>query len=178
MPWNLSGMGRRLLVSRRILVALIDSSPVLVFISVPSAPMMSPRSHFLKSSYTASPTVSRVMYSWMRPVASCTVAKLALPITRLSIMRPPTLTVTGLACSASVSSALYCAARAAARCWGLKSLGKAATPWAWACSRMVFSFSRRSAMSLFSSWGGGSRIGQRQISGVRHGSKRAARGQG
>ncbi len=67
MPWNLSGMGRRLLVSRRILVALIDSSPVLVFISVPSAPMMSPRSQFLKVG------VHRLAHGvagdvgWMRP---------------------------------------------------------------------------------------------------------------
>ncbi|CKR83091.1 Uncharacterised protein [Mycobacterium tuberculosis] len=49
MPWNLSGSGRRLLVSRRSRVTLTDSSPVLVFISVPSAPTMSPRSQRLNS---------------------------------------------------------------------------------------------------------------------------------
>jgi hypothetical protein len=35
MPWNLSGSGRRLLVSRRSAVTLTDSSPVRVLNSVP-----------------------------------------------------------------------------------------------------------------------------------------------
>ncbi|MNY78599.1 hypothetical protein D3C86_2189190 [compost metagenome] len=61
MPWNLSGMGRRLLVSRRSAVTLIDSSPVLVFISVPLAPMMSPRSQRLNCAYSSSPMASRVI---------------------------------------------------------------------------------------------------------------------
>ncbi|KAG1251889.1 hypothetical protein G6F68_012047 [Rhizopus microsporus] len=85
----------------------------------------------------------------MRPVLSCSVAKLALPMTRLSIMRPATLTVTGAAARASCSRPSYLSCRAAARASGTKSLGYA-TP----VSRSLASLARRSAIKRFSSWAG------------------------
>ena len=88
---------------------------------------------------------------------SCRLAKLALPMTRLSIMRPATLAVvlatpSPFRASASLSPWAWC--RLAAWCSGLKSLGKA-TPLPSACAwRMALSFSRRSAISWFSSCAG------------------------
>src|SRR5450830_760983 len=63
-------------------------------------------------------------------------------------MRPATVTLTGVASSASLSSASYCACSAAALLAGRKSLGKA-TP----CARIAPSLARRSAMMVFSSTG-------------------------
>src|SRR4051812_17743104 len=90
----------------------------------------------------------------MRPDWSCNVAKLALPITRLSIMRPATrATVPSVS---SCSAALWPWPACSCPAWspGLKSLGKAGpAPPFWA-SRKALSFSRRSATSWFSSVGG------------------------
>ncbi|CFP73813.1 Uncharacterised protein [Bordetella pertussis] len=83
----------------------------------------------------------------MRPLPSCSVAKLALPMTRLSIMRPATLTVTAAAVSASWSRPSYLACRSAACASGTKLLGNA-TP----VSRSLASLARRSAIKRFSSW--------------------------
>jgi len=79
--------------------------------------------------------------SWM-------VAKQALPITRFSIMRPATLTVIFAPSSSSLSVSSWRACKSAAMSLREKSLGKALP-----CSRSFFSFSRRSAMIWFSSWG-------------------------
>jgi hypothetical protein len=57
---ELVGHGAQALGQQADLVTLIDSSPVLVLNSVPSAPTMSPRSQCLKAAYTSSPTASRV----------------------------------------------------------------------------------------------------------------------
>ncbi|VWX56383.1 conserved exported hypothetical protein [Burkholderiales bacterium 8X] len=95
----------------------------------------------------------------MRPVASWIVAKLALPITRLSIMRPATLTAIGSASSASAVASACAASRADARSAGLKSFGKATPlPSAWAL-RSAFNFSRRSAISWLSSAAAGAADG-------------------
>ena len=82
---------------------------------------------------------------------SCSVAKLALPITRLSIMRPATLTRTFMGSSISLLMPSYSANKASALCWGFTSFGKAG-PWPACCAaRKALSLSRRSAMSWFSS---------------------------
>src|SRR3989344_4196070 len=86
---------------------------------------------------------------------SCTVAKLALPITRLSIMRPATETFTGVASRDSFVAVLCSRCNWAALWLGLKLLGKATPPPVAWTSRRARSFSRRSAMSWFSSWGAG-----------------------
>src|SRR5258706_333892 len=82
----------------------------------------------------------------MRPLMSCAVAKLALPMTRLSIMRPAMVafTVFGSISSLDVSSQAWC--KSAARCSRRKSFGKA-TP----RPRNSASLARRSAMIWFSS---------------------------
>ncbi len=77
---------------------------------------------------------------------SCSVQKAALPITRLSIIRPATLTFTASASSSSPGSASYRRSSSAAWCRGLKSFGKA-MPW----RRMAASFSRRSVINWVSS---------------------------
>ena len=150
MPWNLSGSGRRLLVRRRNRSTFTVSSPVLVLNSVPSAPTMSPRSRCLKSAYASAPIASTLTRNWIRPVASCTVAKLALPMTRLSISRPAI--ETAMACGSSASLSRWPCLRisSAARSFGLKSFGNA-TPRA----RIAASLSRRSAMRALSSVGDG-----------------------
>ena len=51
--------------------------------------------------YSSSPITSRRTYSWMLPVASRRSAKLALPITRLLIMRPAMHTVRSVSSSAA-----------------------------------------------------------------------------
>src|SRR5688572_13406711 len=83
----------------------------------------------------------------MRPELSCSVPKLALPITRLSISRPATATFTACGSSSSFGWAPCLRSRSAAWCVGLKSFGKA-TP----CWRIAASFSRRSAISGVSSF--------------------------
>src|SRR5690606_10245421 len=85
----------------------------------------------------------------MRPEPSCSVAKLALPMTRLSIMRPATLAGAASSARASLSSSPYLACSSAALLSGLKSLGKA-TP----SSRSRASLPRRSAIRWFSSVAG------------------------
>jgi hypothetical protein len=114
---------------------------------------MSPRSQCLKAPAPRRPRFpgsgrSGCGRRWGR-TSVLQVAKLALPITRLSIMRPATLTVMACGSSSSLGTwpCLWC--RSAAWCFGLKSFGKA-TP----CERMALSFSRRSAMSWFSSAAG------------------------
>src|SRR4030095_16870086 len=90
----------------------------------------------------------------MRPVASWIVAKLALPITRLSIIRPATLTGIGVAPRTSGAVSPWAASRSAARSAGLKSFGKA-TPLPSLCAaRKALSFSRRSAINWLSSAAG------------------------
>src|SRR2546425_4065583 len=81
----------------------------------------------------------------MRPLMSCSVAKLALPMTRLSIIRPATATATGAASSASLvlPSCASCSAPASAS--RRKSFGYAGPR-----SRIRRSFARRSAMIWFS----------------------------
>src|SRR5262249_9426561 len=82
----------------------------------------------------------------MRPLPSCSVAKLALPMTRFSIMRPAT---DAGAFSGSSSCFVFSPNlrwRSAAKSLRRKSFGKA-PPFA----RSAFSFSRRSSMSLLSS---------------------------
>src|SRR5258706_9013482 len=81
----------------------------------------------------------------MRPLMSCAVAKLALPMTRLSIMRPAMVAFTafGSISSLDFSSQAWC--KSAARCSRRKSFGKA-TP----RPRNSASLARRSAMIWFS----------------------------
>src|ERR1043166_1997258 len=79
----------------------------------------------------------------MRPLASCSVAKLALPMTRFSIMRPATAAAGCCASSCSLPSAPECWCRAAAKSSRRKSFG-----YAWPAARSAFSFSRRSSISL------------------------------
>src|SRR6266567_1040191 len=85
----------------------------------------------------------------MRPLISCSVAKLALPMTRLNNMRPATATST-CAVSSSLFDLASCAAcRSAASALRRKSLGYALPR-----SRKAASLARRSAMIWFSSSGG------------------------
>ena len=75
---------------------------------------------------------------------SCSVQKAALPITRLSIIRPATLTFTASALELLARQRVVLAQQFVCVVRGLKSFGKA-TPW----RRMAASFSRRSVIS----WG-------------------------
>ncbi len=81
---------------------------------------------------------------------SWSVAKLALPITRFSIMRPATVTVSCSGSSASLGFASCAACRSAASASRRKSLGNA-LPFA----RSAASLARRSATIWFSSCGAG-----------------------
>src|SRR5713101_278353 len=85
----------------------------------------------------------------MRPLMSWSVAKLALPMTRLSIMRPATVAFTALGSISSLDFPPQARCRSAARCSRRKSFGKAAPR-----LRSSASFARRSAMIWFSSCGG------------------------
>src|SRR2546423_3623719 len=82
----------------------------------------------------------------MRPEPSCSVAKLALPITRFSIMRPATTAAGFCASISSLPSAAKRSCSAAARSRRRKSFGYASP-----AARSAFSFSRRSSISLLSS---------------------------
>lgn len=126
----MSGSGRSDLVSRRSTSTFTDSSPVLVRVSVPCAPTMSPTSQPLNASYT-SPSTFACRNSWMRPDSSWICTKLALPITRLSRMRPAIATRWPLASSASavqVSASANCVCRSPAYWSRRKSFGKAMPP--------------------------------------------------
>src|SRR5690606_18547879 len=150
-PWNLSGSGRNDLVRRRIVSQRTVSSPLRVLKSTPSAAMMSPRSQCLNSACRSAPMPSSFIHSWMRPWGpvpepSCRVAKLALPCTRFSTMRPATET-RGSSASRSSRVLWSCSAiRLAARCAGRASFGKA-IPF----SRRRASLARRSLTTWFSS---------------------------
>src|SRR5690606_25391339 len=150
-PWNLSGSGRSDFVSNRIVSHRTVSSPLRVLKSTPSAATMSPRSQCLNSACRSAPMPSSFIQSWIRPLApvpepSCSVAKLALPCTRLSIMRPATDT-RGRSASSSSRVLWSCSSMSlAARCVGRASFGKA-MPF----SRRRASFARRSLMTWFSS---------------------------
>src|SRR6187402_612310 len=86
----------------------------------------------------------------MRPLMSCSVAKEALPITRLRSMRPAIANGPGFSpSSCSLDLSAFAACRSAARCVRRKSFGNACPP-----SRRRASFARRSAMIWFSSCGG------------------------
>src|SRR2546421_4502944 len=89
----------------------------------------------------------------MRPLMSWIVAKLALPMTRLSIMRPATATMTCFGSISSFDFAPHVPCRSAARCSRTKSLGKAAPRFLSSAS-----LARRSAMIWFSSCGGWSAV--------------------
>ena len=84
----------------------------------------------------------------MRPDMSWICTKLALPMIRLAIIRPASFTVTGSASKRSASHSAYCDCKSAASDSRRKSLGKALP-----ALRSADSFSRRWAMSLFSSIG-------------------------
>src|ERR1044072_1279016 len=86
----------------------------------------------------------------MRPLMSWIVAKLALPMTRLSIMRPAAATTIGCGSISSFDFASHALCRSAARCSRAKSLGKAAPRFLSSAS-----LARRSAMIWVSSCGGG-----------------------
>jgi len=79
----------------------------------------------------------------MRPVPSCSVAKLALPMTRLSIMRPATVQPIASASSASWDFAPCAAWSVAAVSRRRKSFGKG-----FPRARSARSLARRSSMSL------------------------------
>src|SRR5450432_902471 len=84
----------------------------------------------------------------MRPLNSCTEAKLALPITRLSSIRPATATAM---CAASSSSCVFASCfscNAPASASRRKSFG-----YAWPCWRNACNLARRSATIWFSSGG-------------------------
>src|SRR2546429_5965760 len=82
----------------------------------------------------------------MRPLMSCTVAKLAFPMMRLSIMRPATATTSCFGSISSFDFPSHALCRSAARCSRRKSLGKAAPRFLSSAS-----LARRSAMIWFSS---------------------------
>src|SRR5262245_30115712 len=82
----------------------------------------------------------------MRPAPSCRVQKLALPMTRLSTMRPATVAGAFSGSSSSLVLPPNFPCSSCERCSRRKSFGNA-TPFA----LRAFSFSRRSSMSLFSS---------------------------
>src|SRR5687767_13028191 len=86
------------------------------------------------------------MYTWMRSLPSCSVAKLALPMTRLSIMRPAMMAAGFCASSCSLLSdpKRWCSADA-------RSLRRKSFGYAWPPARSAFSLSRRSSISLLSS---------------------------
>ena len=83
-------------------------------------------------------------------------AKLALPMTRLSIMRPPTCTRRGFASSHSRRARRRPSCSSPASASRRKSFGNALRP----AARSSASFARRSAISLFSS---GGRFGRRSL---------------
>src|SRR5438094_2308732 len=84
----------------------------------------------------------------MRPLMSCSAAKLAFPMTRLSIMRPATVAFTALGSISSLDFPPQARWRSAARCSRRKSFGNA-TP----RLRSSASSARRSAMIWVSSCG-------------------------
>src|SRR5690348_3242165 len=89
------------------------------------------------------------MNSWMRPLKSCNCTKLTLPCTRLSTMRPAIFTRRAAASTASAvctSLSANSVCRSPAKLSTLKSFGNAMP-----CPRSALSFSRRSAINLFSS---------------------------
>src|SRR2546421_1592366 len=89
----------------------------------------------------------------MRPLMSWIVAKLALPMTRLSIMRPATAASTAFGSISSLVFPPQTSCKSAARCSRWKSFGNAAPR-----RRNSASFARRSAMIWFSSCGGWSAV--------------------
>ena len=94
----------------------------------------------------SSPILSLWIYNWILPDISETVAKDALPITRLSNIRPAILTLIFWFSSVSLSISPYLACKSPAKESRRKSLGKA-TPLA----LISFNFSRLPAIILFSS---------------------------
>src|ERR1700704_4470539 len=82
----------------------------------------------------------------MRPLMSCAVAKLALPMTRLSIMRPAMVALTDFGSISSLDFPSQAWCKSAARCSRGKSFGKAVPR-----LRSSASLARRSAMIWFSS---------------------------
>src|SRR5262245_19160347 len=86
----------------------------------------------------------------MRSVMSCSVAKLALPITRFSIIRPATETSRFSDSRCSLLSPSYCACRSPASAVRRKSLGKALP-----LARRAVSLARSSATIWFSSGAAG-----------------------
>src|SRR6266545_2595734 len=85
----------------------------------------------------------------MRPLMSWSVAKLALPMTRLSIMRPATVAFTALGSISSLDFPPQALWSSPARCSRRKSFGNAVPR-----LRISASLARRSAMIWFSSCGG------------------------
>ncbi len=150
MPWNLSGSGRRLLVSRRSASRCTDSSPVLVLNSVPSAPRMSPRSQCLKAAQRlgADRVLRDVELDAAAPSAVLQRGEAGLAHHALEHhaaghrhLRPP-------AARAPRSAPAPCWRCRSAAWWrGLKSFGKAHA----LAARIAASFSRRSAISWLSS---------------------------
>src|SRR6185295_18461223 len=82
----------------------------------------------------------------MRPEPSCSVAKLALPMTRLSTIRPAIVASVFRGSSSSFVFDLYFSCKSKAISFRRKSFGKAMPR-----ARRALSFSRRSSISLFSS---------------------------
>ena len=145
-PCHLSGSGRSDLVSSRSAPTRTDSSPVLVRNSTPLGADDVAHVPALEGLVGVAQRVC-CRNSWICPVRSAILAKLALPMTRLRIRRPPTLTRVGFASSHS-RAALAVGDRAAApRAHRGGSRWERRLP----CLRSSVSFARRSAISLFSS---------------------------
>ena len=103
-PWNFSGKGLKDFVKCSYVWASIDNSPLCVLITRPVIPTISPKSLCLKISYTSSPTIRLFTTTWIKPSLSFKCIKPSLPILRLDIILPATLTSV---VKASNSSAVF-----------------------------------------------------------------------
>ncbi len=138
----MSGKGRSDFVSRRMFSTRMLSSPLSVRNTFPVVPMMSPRSQLLISALSSSGNSFMFRYNCICPVMSWITRKGP----RWRMMRPATQASTAISARPSLSLSPYAAWISAAKSAGRKSFGKALR-----FCRMASSFTRRCAISRFSS---------------------------
>ena len=146
-PCHLSGIGRTAFDSSSqpfSPTGLTESSPFRVVITVPDTPTQSPRSRDLLDAHASSPTMAFEMKSWTSPERSRTVAKISLPESRLSMMRPATETASSVSTPGSNSPQF--ARNSASVCERSNRYGYGFCP----CSRMVSRSASRRAFSAAS----------------------------
>ncbi len=159
MPWNLSGMGRRLLVSRRMrgdldrqLAGLGLHQRAFSAHDVAQVPVLEGSVQLFAHRVARDVELDAAT----RQGPSCTRGKAGLAHHALEHHAARHAHADGVGFQHAALPHGRARLQVGGLCAGLKSLGKATPPpWAWA-SRRARSFSRRSAMSWLSSWGQGS----------------------